>query len=49
MNYVGWFTEGIDAPDVKEAKALLDELFAGVVRPHPIVFQFAARIGPSSP
>jgi hypothetical protein len=22
----GWFTEGFDAPDLKEAKALLDEL-----------------------
>jgi predicted ATPase len=22
----GWFTEGIDTPDLKEAKALLDEL-----------------------
>ena len=21
----GWFTEGFDAPDLKEAKALLDE------------------------
>ena len=24
----GWFTEGFDAPDLKEAKALLDELDA---------------------
>ncbi len=24
----GWFTEGFDAPDLKEAKALLDELHA---------------------
>jgi hypothetical protein len=23
-----WFTEGFDAPDLKEAKALLDELAA---------------------
>jgi hypothetical protein len=22
----GWFTEGFDTPDLKEAKALLDEL-----------------------
>jgi predicted ATPase len=22
----GWFTEGFDSPDLKEAKALLDEL-----------------------
>jgi hypothetical protein len=22
----GWFTEGFDAPDLKDAKALLDEL-----------------------
>jgi len=22
----GWFTEGFDTPDVKEAKAILDEL-----------------------
>jgi hypothetical protein len=22
----GWFTEGMDTPDLKEAKALLDEL-----------------------
>ena len=22
----GWFTEGVDTPDLKEAKALLDEL-----------------------
>jgi predicted ATPase len=22
----GWFTEGLDTPDLKEAKALLDEL-----------------------
>jgi hypothetical protein len=22
----GWFTEGFDAPDLQEAKALLDEL-----------------------
>ena len=24
----GWFTEGFDTPDLKEAKALLDELTA---------------------
>ena len=24
----GWFTEGFDTPDLKEAKALLDELRA---------------------
>jgi hypothetical protein len=24
----GWFTEGFDTPDLKEAKALLDELSA---------------------
>jgi len=24
----GWFTEGFDTPDLKEAKALLDELGA---------------------
>jgi len=24
----GWFTEGFDTPDLKEAKALLDELEA---------------------
>jgi hypothetical protein len=24
----GWFTEGFDTPDLKEAKALLDELNA---------------------
>jgi len=23
----GWFTEGFDTPDLKEAKALLDELW----------------------
>jgi hypothetical protein len=23
---VGWFTEGFDTPDLKQAKALLDEL-----------------------
>ena len=22
----GWFTEGLDTPDLKEAKALIDEL-----------------------
>jgi len=25
----GWFTEGFDTPDLKEAKALLDELGGG--------------------
>ena len=25
----GWFTEGFDTPDLKEAKALLDDLMAG--------------------
>ena len=24
----GWFTEGLDTPDLKEAQALLDELHA---------------------
>ena len=26
----GWFTEGFDTPDLKEAKALLEELGIGV-------------------
>jgi hypothetical protein len=26
MPIYGWFTEGFDAPDLKETKALLDEL-----------------------
>jgi predicted ATPase len=25
-NVYGWFTEGIDTPDLKDAKALLDQL-----------------------
>ena len=27
----GWFTEGFDTPDLKEAKALLEELGIGVI------------------
>ena len=27
----GWFTEGFDTPDLKEAKALLEELGTGVI------------------
>ena len=30
----GWFTEGFDAPDLKEAKALLDELDRGERSPN---------------
>jgi hypothetical protein len=28
LNRYGWFTEGFDTPDLKEAKALIDELSA---------------------
>ena len=28
----GWFTEGFETPDLKEAKALLDELGSAVIR-----------------
>ena len=28
----GWFTEGFDTPDLKDAKALLDELASDPVR-----------------
>ena len=31
----GWFTEGFDTPDLKEAKALLDELGWSAARTHP--------------
>ena len=29
----GWFTEGFDTLDLKEAKALLDELVPGIIIP----------------
>ncbi len=34
----GWFTEGFDTPDLKEAKALLDELAALIPRLEPPLF-----------
>jgi len=30
----GWFTEGFETPDLKEAKALLDELGGGEHSPN---------------
>jgi hypothetical protein len=45
----GWFTEGFDTPDLKEAKALLEELGIGVTlrssRCAPIIAAFEGRFG----
>ena len=47
----GWFTEGFDTLDLKEAKALLEELAAQrfVIRPRAEHFQAAASTATMAP
>ena len=40
----GWFTEGFDTRDLKEAKALLEELDTGLVRLHARVEEIKRRL-----
>jgi predicted ATPase len=41
----GWFTEGFDTPDLKEAKALLDELAAPASADIPVLERRASARG----